>query len=180
MLALREQVLRIWNLLRSTSGFDPASLQPIVEVLRRSEAQAMGGRIAGSITRRLAARALQQLLKQPTPTPTLTSWSDLIQQQYPTKLHSFLCYNLQGRSHRYLQGLWIILFKCTITCIGQKFYESHPNDIVIFYYPDLVYNRRSGLCLAQLWNSFWTSRTEINFKTEETRNRTYASAFKLI
>ncbi|BFI41682.1 aarF domain-containing kinase [Marchantia polymorpha subsp. ruderalis] len=73
MLALREQVLRIWNLLRSTSGFDPASLQPIVEVLRRSEAQAMGGRIAGSITRRLAARALQQLLKQPTPTPTLTS-----------------------------------------------------------------------------------------------------------
>ncbi|KAL2608261.1 hypothetical protein R1flu_026834 [Riccia fluitans] len=73
MLALREQVLRIWSLLRNSRGFDPSILQPIVEILRRSEAQAMGGRIAGSISRRLAARALQQLLKPaPTAAPTLS------------------------------------------------------------------------------------------------------------
>ncbi|CAM6083702.1 unnamed protein product [Calypogeia fissa] len=65
MLALRDQVLRIWVLLRRSSGFDPAVLQPIVEVLRIPEAQAMGGRVAGGITRRLAARALQQLLRPP-------------------------------------------------------------------------------------------------------------------
>jgi aarF domain-containing kinase len=32
MLALRDQVMRIWGLLRRSSGFDPAMLQPIVEV----------------------------------------------------------------------------------------------------------------------------------------------------
>lgn len=37
MLALRDQVLRIWGLLRSSNGFDPAMLQPIVEVLLNSK-----------------------------------------------------------------------------------------------------------------------------------------------
>lgn len=32
ILALREQVLRIWGLLQSSRGFDPAMLQPLVEV----------------------------------------------------------------------------------------------------------------------------------------------------
>lgn len=32
MLALREQVLRIYGLLQSSRGFDPAMLQPLVEV----------------------------------------------------------------------------------------------------------------------------------------------------
>ncbi|MCO5596329.1 hypothetical protein L7F22_050390 [Adiantum nelumboides] len=32
MLALREQILRIWSLLRTSEGFNPASLQPIVQL----------------------------------------------------------------------------------------------------------------------------------------------------
>jgi hypothetical protein len=32
MLMLREQVLRVWGLLQSSRGFDPAMLQPLVQV----------------------------------------------------------------------------------------------------------------------------------------------------
>ncbi|KAG0613018.1 hypothetical protein M758_6G070100 [Ceratodon purpureus] len=64
-LALREQVLRIYGLLQSSRGFDPAMLQPLVEVLMRPKARAFGGRVASSVSRRLAARTLQQLLRSP-------------------------------------------------------------------------------------------------------------------
>jgi hypothetical protein len=33
---LRAQVLRVWDLLRSDKGFDPASLQPLLQVSCRS------------------------------------------------------------------------------------------------------------------------------------------------
>jgi len=65
MLMLREQVLRVWGLLQSSRGFDPAMLQPLVQVLLQPQARAMGGRVAESVTRRLAARTLQQLLRPP-------------------------------------------------------------------------------------------------------------------
>ncbi|KAJ7548260.1 hypothetical protein O6H91_07G004900 [Diphasiastrum complanatum] len=68
MLVLRAQILRIWSLLQNSKGFDPAMLEPIVEVLRQPEAQAIGGRVAGGLTQRLAARLLQQLLR-PASTP---------------------------------------------------------------------------------------------------------------
>eukprot|EP00850_Spirogloea_muscicola_P018939 SM000179S03411 [mRNA] locus=s179:170051:173945:+ [translate_table: standard] len=62
MLELRDQVLRVWALLNTSAGFQPSMLQPLVEVLRQPEAQAMGGRVAGGVLQRLAARMLQKCL----------------------------------------------------------------------------------------------------------------------
>ncbi|KAJ9553745.1 hypothetical protein OSB04_017790 [Centaurea solstitialis] len=66
MMELRQQVLRIWGLLRSSDSLDPTILQPIVQVLQDPEAQSLGGRVFGGITQRLAARLLQQVLRSPT------------------------------------------------------------------------------------------------------------------
>ncbi|KAK9112163.1 hypothetical protein Scep_019682 [Stephania cephalantha] len=88
MLELRDQVLRIWGLLRSSENFDPTILQPILqdfkkkhdrgvkacrmllkeirlEVLQEPEARNFGNRVIGGITQRLAARLLQQVLRTP-------------------------------------------------------------------------------------------------------------------
>ncbi|KAK9064000.1 hypothetical protein SSX86_017872 [Deinandra increscens subsp. villosa] len=65
MMALREQVLRIAGLLRSSDNIDPAILQPILQVLQEPEARSLGGRVFGGITQRLAARMLQQVLRSP-------------------------------------------------------------------------------------------------------------------
>lgn len=67
MLSLREQVIRIWGLLRTSDGFDPSVLQPLVEVLQEPEAQSIGGQVLGGVTQRLAARLLQQILRPATP-----------------------------------------------------------------------------------------------------------------
>nr|XP_043636456.1 protein ACTIVITY OF BC1 COMPLEX KINASE 3, chloroplastic [Erigeron canadensis] len=68
MMELRQQVLRIWALLRSSdSNFDPTILQPILQVLQEPEARNLGGRVFGGITQRLAARMLQQVLRSPAP-----------------------------------------------------------------------------------------------------------------
>ncbi|KAL5848103.1 hypothetical protein ACOSQ3_011627 [Xanthoceras sorbifolium] len=64
-LQLREQVLRIWGLLQSSENFDPALLQPVLQVLQQPEARSLGGRVIGGITQRLAARLLQQILRNP-------------------------------------------------------------------------------------------------------------------
>ncbi|CAF2060389.1 unnamed protein product [Brassica napus] len=66
-LELRDQVSRIWSLLQSSESFDPAILQPIVQVLQQPEARRLGGRVAGGVGQRLAARFLQQLLRATTP-----------------------------------------------------------------------------------------------------------------
>ncbi|KMZ55915.1 putative aarF domain-containing protein kinase,chloroplastic [Zostera marina] len=73
MLALRDQVMKIWDLLRLSRSFDPSILQPIVQVLQQSEVQNLGGRVAGGISQRLAARLLQQILRTPVPVSTTTS-----------------------------------------------------------------------------------------------------------
>ncbi|KAL4313018.1 hypothetical protein GQ457_01G036310 [Hibiscus cannabinus] len=65
MMELRGQVFRIWGLLRSSESFDPALLQPILQVLQQPEARSLGGRVVGGITQRLAARLLQQVLRMP-------------------------------------------------------------------------------------------------------------------
>ncbi|PWZ10361.1 putative aarF domain-containing protein kinase [Zea mays] len=67
MLELRDQVFRVWGLLRSSNNFDPSLLQPIVQVLQEPEARVLGSRVAGGVTQRLAARLLQQLLRIPSP-----------------------------------------------------------------------------------------------------------------
>ncbi|GMI80328.1 ABC1-like kinase 3 [Hibiscus trionum] len=66
MMDLRNQVVRIWALLTSSETFDPALLQPILQVLQQPEGRSLGGRVIGGITQRLAARLLQQLLRTPT------------------------------------------------------------------------------------------------------------------
>ncbi|XVF00271.1 hypothetical protein REPUB_Repub03eG0270800 [Reevesia pubescens] len=72
MMELRDQIFRIWGLLRSSENFDPALLQPIVQVLQQPEARSLGGRVVGGITQRLAARLLQQVLRTPSiPTSSL-------------------------------------------------------------------------------------------------------------
>ncbi|MBA0629324.1 hypothetical protein Godav_023903, partial [Gossypium davidsonii] len=63
---LRNQVFRIWGLLSSSENFDPALLQPILQVLQQPEGRSLGGRVVGGVTQRLAARLLQQLLRTPT------------------------------------------------------------------------------------------------------------------
>ncbi|XP_057781177.1 protein ACTIVITY OF BC1 COMPLEX KINASE 3, chloroplastic [Salvia miltiorrhiza] len=70
MMELRAQVFRIWELLRSSDNFDPSIFQPIVQVLQEPEARQLGGRVVGGITQRLAARLLQQVLRDP---PAATS-----------------------------------------------------------------------------------------------------------
>ncbi|XP_030443468.2 protein ACTIVITY OF BC1 COMPLEX KINASE 3, chloroplastic-like [Syzygium oleosum] len=69
---LRDQVMRIWGLLRTSQSFDPSLLQPILQVLQEPEARSLGGRVAGGITQRLAARMLQQVLRPPPTVPTTT------------------------------------------------------------------------------------------------------------
>ncbi|TYJ15717.1 hypothetical protein E1A91_A10G202500v1 [Gossypium mustelinum] len=69
---LRNQVFRIWGLLSSSENFDPALLQPILQVLQQPEGRSLGGRVVGGVTQRLAARLLQQLLRMPT-VPTSSS-----------------------------------------------------------------------------------------------------------
>nr|GEZ43825.1 protein activity of BC1 complex kinase 3, chloroplastic [Tanacetum cinerariifolium] len=66
MMELRQQVSRIWGLLRSSDNIDLTILQPIVQVLQEPEARNLGGRVFGGITQRLAARMLQQVLRSPT------------------------------------------------------------------------------------------------------------------
>ncbi|KAM5574123.1 protein ACTIVITY OF BC1 COMPLEX KINASE 3, chloroplastic [Rosa sericea] len=69
MIALRDQVIRIWGLLRTSESFDPAILQPILQVLQQPEARNLGGQVIGGITQRLAARLLQQVLRVPPTVP---------------------------------------------------------------------------------------------------------------
>ncbi|KVI05119.1 Protein kinase, catalytic domain-containing protein [Cynara cardunculus var. scolymus] len=64
MMELRQRVLRIWGLLRTSDSLDPTILQPIV--LQEPEARNLGGRVFGGITQRFAARLLQQVLRSPT------------------------------------------------------------------------------------------------------------------
>ncbi|KAK4794084.1 hypothetical protein SAY86_012078 [Trapa natans] len=73
MIELRDQVFRVWGLLRTSENFDPSLLQPILQVLREPEARSLGGHVAGGITQRLAARLLQQVLRLPESTPSSTS-----------------------------------------------------------------------------------------------------------
>ncbi|XP_042017040.1 protein ACTIVITY OF BC1 COMPLEX KINASE 3, chloroplastic-like [Salvia splendens] len=72
MMELRAQVFRIWELLRSSDNFDPSILQPILQVLQEPEARQLGGRVVGGITQRLAARLLQQVLRDPPGTASTT------------------------------------------------------------------------------------------------------------
>ncbi|XP_068666000.1 protein ACTIVITY OF BC1 COMPLEX KINASE 3, chloroplastic isoform X2 [Aristolochia californica] len=63
MLELRDLVMRIWSLLRSSENFDPSILQPILQALQEPTTRTLGGQVAVGVTQRLAARFLQQVLQ---------------------------------------------------------------------------------------------------------------------
>jgi len=62
ILALREQIMRVWALLSSSKGFDPAVLQPLLQLAREKQAQQFGNRIATRFFTRLTARAVREVL----------------------------------------------------------------------------------------------------------------------
>ncbi|WCJ41901.1 Protein kinase superfamily protein [Euphorbia peplus] len=72
VIELRDQIFRIWGLLQTSNDFDPALLQPIIQVLQQPEARSLGGRVIGGISQRLAARLLQQVLRSPSTVATST------------------------------------------------------------------------------------------------------------
>ncbi|KAG6518129.1 protein ACTIVITY OF BC1 COMPLEX KINASE 3, chloroplastic-like isoform X1 [Zingiber officinale] len=65
MLELRDRVLKVWSLLRSSDSFDPSLLQSLLQVLEEPEARNLGSHIFGGLTQRLLARLLQQVLRSP-------------------------------------------------------------------------------------------------------------------
>ncbi|RYR27276.1 hypothetical protein Ahy_A02g006416 isoform B [Arachis hypogaea] len=71
MIELRDQVIRVWGLLRTSNDFEPTLLLPILQVLQQPEARRLGGRVVGGITQRLAARFLQQVLRVQTSSSSL-------------------------------------------------------------------------------------------------------------
>ncbi|KAI6688614.1 hypothetical protein NL676_025442 [Syzygium grande] len=71
LMDLRDQVFRIWSLLQTSKSFDPELLQPVLQVLQQPEARSLGVRLAGGVTRRLAARMLQQVLLTTSKSPDL-------------------------------------------------------------------------------------------------------------
>jgi predicted unusual protein kinase regulating ubiquinone biosynthesis (AarF/ABC1/UbiB family) len=63
-----EQFKRIWVILQETRGFDPWQLLPIIpQLLAKSETQQMGGKIAGRLAQRVAARLIREALIDDTP-----------------------------------------------------------------------------------------------------------------
>jgi len=74
-MALREQVMRVWALLSTSRGFNPQSLQPLLQVLQTPEytsnLQVSGVRVVNSLGQRIAARALQTLLRETPSQPAL-------------------------------------------------------------------------------------------------------------
>jgi hypothetical protein len=64
-------IQRIWGILRSTKGFDPMTILPIIpQILTKSETQSLGRRIAGGLAQKFAARLIREVLLQDMPAET--------------------------------------------------------------------------------------------------------------
>mmetsp|Transcript_8504 Transcript_8504/g.17629 ORF Transcript_8504/g.17629 Transcript_8504/m.17629 type:complete len:91 (+) Transcript_8504:216-488(+) len=70
ILELRAQVLRVWDLLSSSKGFDPAVLQPLFQIAQDQQAQQFGNRVATRFFTRLTARAVREVLMNNPPPST--------------------------------------------------------------------------------------------------------------
>lgn len=67
MMKLRDQVIRVTELLSSSKGFDPSALTPFAEALRKSPAaRSFVEAVVGGVVQRVTARVLKEVL-QPTP-----------------------------------------------------------------------------------------------------------------
>jgi hypothetical protein len=74
VMELREQVLRVWALLTSSKGFDPAVLRPLLQLAQERKVQEFGERITNGLFTKITARAVRDVLRrtQP-PKPDATS-----------------------------------------------------------------------------------------------------------
>jgi predicted unusual protein kinase regulating ubiquinone biosynthesis (AarF/ABC1/UbiB family) len=66
MMELRTQVLRVTEMLSSSKGFDPTSLQPLTEALRKPAARRFVETVVSGVAQRVTARFLRELLGQET------------------------------------------------------------------------------------------------------------------
>jgi predicted unusual protein kinase regulating ubiquinone biosynthesis (AarF/ABC1/UbiB family) len=65
-----DHIRRIWRLLQDTPGFDASALIPVLaNVVTRTEAQALGAKVATGLVQRTAARLLREWLLPQTATP---------------------------------------------------------------------------------------------------------------
>ena len=63
LFALRDQVLRIVNMLSSSKGFDPTALEPFTEALRSSPAaRSFVEAVVSGVVQRVTARVLREFL----------------------------------------------------------------------------------------------------------------------
>ncbi|KAI4390038.1 hypothetical protein MLD38_002193 [Melastoma candidum] len=71
LIDLRDQVVRIWGLLRTSDSFDPSLLQPLLQVLQEPEARSLGGRVAGELhsdsLRGYSSKSFDNLRQSPPP-----------------------------------------------------------------------------------------------------------------
>ena len=66
MMELRDQVMRVTELLSSSKGFDPSALTPFTEALRQSPAaRSFIEAVVGGVVQRVTARVLKEVLQPP-------------------------------------------------------------------------------------------------------------------
>jgi predicted unusual protein kinase regulating ubiquinone biosynthesis (AarF/ABC1/UbiB family) len=71
-----DHIQRIWGLLQATPGFDASALIPVlVNVVTRTEAQALGAKVTTGLVQRTTARLLREWLLPQTATPALNQYA---------------------------------------------------------------------------------------------------------
>jgi predicted unusual protein kinase regulating ubiquinone biosynthesis (AarF/ABC1/UbiB family) len=71
-----DHIQRIWGLLQATPGFDASALIPVlVNVVTRTEAQALGAKVTTGLVQRTTARLLREWLLPQTVTPVLNQYA---------------------------------------------------------------------------------------------------------
>ena len=66
LMELRERVLRVWELLSTSRGFDSqSSMEPVVAVLQEPRTQDFLNAVAQGVAQRLAARSVRSFFKLP-------------------------------------------------------------------------------------------------------------------
>jgi len=65
LMELRDQVLRVTQLLSSSKGFDTSALTPLTEALRQPAARSFIEAVVGGVAQRMTARVLKEVLRAP-------------------------------------------------------------------------------------------------------------------
>ncbi|GAY48624.1 hypothetical protein CUMW_113120 [Citrus unshiu] len=88
VIELRDQVFRIWGLLRSSENFDPTLLQPILQVLQQPEGRILGGRVWWDHTTSRAAAYSATVLR--TPATAFEVSMDALENPFPAYRYWFM------------------------------------------------------------------------------------------